>query len=71
MVCLYQNTKTEERKKLQRKAATESQILLKNENNILPLKDIKTIAVIGNDAMERECPSLNKDFFSHVKMILI
>ena len=54
---LYQNTITEERKKLQRKAATESQILLKNENNILPLKDIKSIAVIGNDAMERDCPS--------------
>ena len=54
---LYQNTITEERKKLQRKAATESQILLKNENNILPLKNIESIAVIGNDAMERDCPS--------------
>ena len=54
---VYQNTITDERKKLQRKAATESQILLKNENNILPLKDIKTIAVIGNAALERDCPS--------------
>ena len=54
---VYQNTITDERKKLQRKAATESQILLKNEDNILPLKDIKTIAVIGNGALERDCPS--------------
>ena len=58
---IYQNTITEERKKLQRKAATESQILLKNENNILPLKDIKTMAVIGNAAMERDCPT--KDYY--------
>ena len=58
---IYQNTITEERKKLQRKAATESQILLKNENNFLPLKDIKTIAVIGNAAMERDCPT--KDYY--------
>ena len=54
---VYQNTITDERKKLQRKAATESQILLKNENNILPLKGIKKIAVIGNAAIERDCPS--------------
>ena len=60
---IYQNTITEERKQLQRKAATESQILLKNENNILPLKDIKTIAVIGNAAMERDCPA-NDYYFS-------
>ena len=58
---IYQNTITDERKKLQRKAATESQILLKNENNILPLKDIKTIAVIGNAALERDCP--RDDYF--------
>ena len=60
---IYQNTITEERKQLQRKAATESQILLKNENNTLPLKDIKTIAVIGNAAMERDCPT-NDYYFS-------
>ena len=53
---IYQNTITDERIKLQRKAATESQILLKNEDNILPLKNIKTIGIIGNDAMERDCP---------------
>ena len=53
-VDLYKETKTEERKNLQRKAATESQVLLKNDG-ILPLKNIKKIAVVGNDAMERDC----------------
>jgi len=52
---MFHDTKTEERKKLQRDAATESQILLKNQDDILPLKDIKTIAVIGNAAFERDC----------------
>ena len=56
---LYKDTKTETRKKLQRRAATESQILLKNADNILPLKNIKSIAVIGNDAEKRDC--LNDD----------
>ena len=53
-VDLYKETKTNERKNLQRKAATESQILLKNDG-ILPLKNIKKIAVIGNDALDRDC----------------
>ena len=53
-VDLYKETKTEKRKNLQRKAATESQVLLKNDG-ILPLKNIKKIAVVGNDAMERDC----------------
>ena len=52
---LYKETKTEERKKLQRRAAAESQVLLKNEDNILPLKNVKKIAVIGNDAQDRDC----------------
>ena len=52
---IYKETKTQDRIKLQRKAAAESQILLKNEDNILPLKNIKSIAVIGNDAIERDC----------------
>ena len=56
---LYKETKTEDRKKLQRKAATESQVLLKNEDNILPLKNVKTIAVIGNGAQKRNCPDDN------------
>ena len=54
-VHMYKKTNTEDRKKLQRKVAAESQILLKNEDNILPLKNIKSIAVIGNDAVERDC----------------
>ena len=58
---IYQDTINDERIKLQRKAATESQILLKNEDNILPLKNIKSIGVIGNDAMERDCP-IDEDF---------
>ena len=53
-VDLYRNTITDERKNLQRKVATESQVLLKNDG-ILPLKNIKKIAVVGNDAMERDC----------------
>ena len=52
---LYKETKTDERKKLQRKAATESQVLLKNEDNILPIKDVRKIAVIGNGAQKRDC----------------
>ena len=53
---LYKETKTEENKKLQRKAATESQVLLKNDG-ILPLKNqkISKIAVIGNDAFQQDC----------------
>ena len=38
---------------LAKQAAIESMVLLKNENHILPLKkDIKSIAVIGKDAVE-------------------
>ena len=54
-VNLYKETKTEERKQLQRRAAAESQVLLKNIDNILPLKNVKKIAVIGNDAADRDC----------------
>ncbi|MBK7107021.1 MAG: glycoside hydrolase family 3 C-terminal domain-containing protein [Ignavibacteriae bacterium] len=40
-------------RELAHKSALESIVLLKNENNILPLKkDLKKIAVIGNDAIE-------------------
>ncbi len=43
----------QEDRKLAEKAAEESIVLLKNENNILPLKkDVKKIAVIGTDAVE-------------------
>ena len=54
-VDLYRDTKTEEFIKLQRQAATESQVLLKNEG-ILPLdKNIKKIAVIGSDSRKQDC----------------
>ena len=55
-VNIFKQTNTTERKNLQRKVATESQVLLKNDD-ILPLdtSKIKTIAVIGNDAFERDC----------------
>ena len=52
---LYNDTKTKERIQLQRAAAAESMILLKNEDNILPIKNVKKIAVIGNDAQQRDC----------------
>ena len=54
---LMKNTITEETKKLNFEAAMQSNILLKNENNILPLKNMgnKTIAIIGNDADESPC----------------
>ena len=51
-VDLYRETKTEERKNLQRKVATKPQVLLKQDGGILPLKnkkDILKIFIIGND----------------------
>ena len=55
-VDIYNPTNTQRRKELQRRAATESQVLLKNDG-ILPLKKgkYKKIAVIGNDALDRDC----------------
>ena len=54
---LMKNTITEETKKINRQAATESIVLLKNEDNILPLKNMKgkTISIIGNDAFDSPC----------------
>ena len=54
---LLKNTITEETKKLNREAAAQSNVLLKNKNNILPLKNLSgnTIAIIGNDATESPC----------------
>ena len=56
-VDLMKNTITNETKKLNREAAAQSNVLLKNEENILPLKNtsVKTIAIIGNDAAESPC----------------
>ena len=54
------NTLTDERVALQRKAATESQVLLKNDG-ILPIKNVKSISVIGNDAFPRDCINGDSD----------
>ena len=59
---LWVETKTDQRKNLQKKAATESIILLKNDDNILPIKNnIETIAIIGNEAYYRDCIGRNDD----------
>ena len=54
---LMKSTITDETKKLNREAATQSNVLLKNEGNILPIKNMKdkTIAIIGNDAFPSPC----------------
>ena len=56
-VNLNKNTITKETKKLNREAAAQSKVLLKNEDNILPIRNMKdkTIAIIGNDAIESPC----------------
>ena len=53
-VDLYKEVENENRTKIQREAATESQILLKNDN-ILPLENNTKIVVIGNIFMGRDC----------------
>ena len=59
---LWKETKTNEKISIQRQAATESQILLKN-SGILPLNsNLKKIAVIGNDAFSRDCINDDNDF---------
>ena len=76
---LLKNTISLENKKLNREAATQSNVLLKNEQDILPLKNLrgKKIAVIGNDAMNsnclkiRDCSCLspkNKIFNGHIAL---
>ena len=54
---LMKNTITNETKKLNREAAAQSNVLLKNKDNILPLSNttVKTIAIIGNDAKQSPC----------------
>ena len=46
-------TACEEHIRLSRQAATEGMVLLKNENNTLPLKAARRIAVIGPMAQNR------------------
>ena len=54
---LMKNTITEETKRINYEAALQSNVLLKNDDNILPIKNMtnKTIAIIGNDAFESPC----------------
>ena len=56
-VDLMKNTITDETKRINREAATQSTVLLKNDDNILPIKNMagKTIAIIGNDALDSPC----------------
>ena len=56
-VDIMKNTITDETKKINREAATQSNVLLKNDNDILPIKNMKgkTIAIIGNDAFSSPC----------------
>ena len=54
---LMKNTITDDTKRINREAATQSTVLLKNDDNILPIKNMagKTIAIIGNDAQDSPC----------------
>ncbi|OUM64902.1 glycoside hydrolase family 3 protein, partial [Piromyces sp. E2] len=58
-VNLYVDTLTEENIALNRKVAADSNVLLKNADNILPIKKAKKIAIIGKDSMPSNfCPDL-------------
>ena len=54
-VNLYNYTRKNESIKIQKEAAIESQVLLKNEKNILPLQNDTKIVVIGNISIRRDC----------------
>jgi len=64
----YSVVESEAHKKLSLKAAQKSIVLLKNENNILPIKKtVKTIAVIGPNANDEEVMLANYHGYpSHV-----
>ena len=51
---LYVETKTQKRTEIQKEAAIQSQVLLKNQNNTLPLNVNQKIAIIGSDAKNRD-----------------
>ena len=55
------DTNTDKSKKINREAAGQSNVLLKNENNVLPLSKTKynKIAIIGNDAFPTDCNSIS------------
>nr|AFI47447.1 beta-glucosidase [Neocallimastix patriciarum] len=50
-VNLYVDTLTEENIALNRKVGADSNVLLKNDESVLPIKGVKKIAVIGKDSM--------------------
>jgi len=50
-VDLYVDTLTKENVALNRKVGADSNVLLKNADNVLPIKKVKKIAVVGKDAM--------------------
>jgi beta-glucosidase len=50
---LGKDAKSDLRSKLSREVAQSGAVLMKNLNNILPLKKVKSIAVIGDDANDR------------------
>ena len=54
---IMKDTITDKTKKINREAATQSNVLLKNKDDILPLKNLKgkKIAIIGNDAFPSPC----------------
>ncbi len=56
-VNLSRDTFDDEKIKLHRKAAADSNVLLRNKDNILPIdtKKIKKITILGSDAFERDC----------------
>ena len=78
-VNIDKNTQNDTTIELNRKVARDSIVLLKNEDNILPIKDMKgkTIAIIGNDAIDAGClpvadcsciNSTNKIFQGHMAL---
>jgi beta-glucosidase len=77
-VDINKDTQNETTIKLNRKVARDSIILLQNEENILPInKNIKSIAIIGNDAIDAGClpvadcsciNSTNKIFQGHMAL---
>ena len=67
-VNLQKNTISEKTLSVQRKAARESFVLLKNKNNILPLANNKkntasysSYAVIGNSAVKTSCNTISNN----------
>ena len=55
------DTITNKSKKINREAAGQSNVLLKNDNDVLPLSKTKynKIAIIGNDAFPTDCNSIS------------